>query len=400
MQTLMDVYQNLYAEVIPVIYRMNMDGVPVDVERLKQVREFLKALISDYEEKIFEETGHKINVKSPPQVADLLFNSLKMTPYKGEKTGKKTLEKLAYKYQSDIPKYIIDLRAGYKELNLFSSENIIDGHIKCEYSPRASTGRFKSRKGRGRGGMNLQNVKVGEQRKFFIPPPGHVMIGADQKQAEAMAVGWFADDSRMQSMFDSGKSLHLENLYNVFGVRITSAEKDTNLLYKVAKGLIHGGNYGLGPWKFARMANIPFAEAKKHLDTYHRTYPGIRKNFHGFVQSELKRSRMLYNPFGRRQVFFSRMNDDTFRAGYAFLPQSTISDINKTALKQIAKHYRILIELHDGLYIAVPEGEVKFGIEAMQEAYDVRFYIWGIQRRIPIDVSIGPNWDEMQKVDI
>ena len=389
------VYQLLYADILPEIFRMNMEGVPVDMERLANVQKEMKQLVKDYTEDIKNETGVEVNANSPQQVADLLFNRLGWAPYKGEKTGKKALEKLAYKYKSDIPNKIIDIRAARKELGLFAEENIIDGRVKCEYSlARTSTGRFASKKGRGRGGMNLQNVKHGEQRRFFVPLPGHIMLSADQRQAEAMCVAWISRDEAMQELVASGKSMHVEHGKRVYGDDFNKKHP----LYRVVKGLVHGGNYGLGPWKFAWMTGLPFGEAKPHLQGYHDRYPGIRNNFHRYVESEIRRCRTLYNPFGRRQVFLGKLEPTVFQAGYAFIPQSTVTDINKQALGRISKHYTVLLETHDGLVISVPETEVKFGIEAFQEAYDIKFEIWGMVHTIPIEITAGPNWEDQTEI--
>lgn len=426
-EDMLSVYMDLYAEIIWPIFKMNMRGVPVDVPRLGKVQESLKQLIRDYCENIEKETGfaqdidHVLNLtgKSKPnkdkmnpnswqQVAKLLYEDMGMTRYKNESTGKKTLEKLAYKYQTDVPKWIIDIKSARKELGLFSAENIVGGRVRCEYSPRATTGRFKSKKPFGKGGMNLQNVKHGEPRKFFIGFDREtqvgseiiikrdVLVGADQQQAEARLAGWFAQEPKMIALFDKGVSIHIQNALNVFKQEVHKEHP----LYRIAKSLIFGGNYGVGPWKFAYIANIPLNEAKIHLENYHNTYPGIRKNFHEYVQREIRTKRMLYNPFGRRQVFFGRKDDTTYRAGYAFLPQSTSSDINKKALKHMDKHYTMILETHDGLVASVPEREVKNAIACFQEAYDIDFKIWDYNCNMPISIEVGPNWDEMVEVTL
>ena len=394
-EDMLSVYFDLYVEVLPAIFTMNMCGTPVDVKALDKIRKESNALIEQYTDRIEEETGHRVNANSPKQIADLFYNELGWARYRGEATAKKTLEKLAYKYQSDVPNLVVDIRVAKKMLGLFSEDNIIDGRVKTEYSlHRTNTGRFASRKGRGRGGMNLQNVKTGKQRRFFVPEIGHLMVAADQKQAEAMCVAWLADDDAMKSLIESGLSMHVEHGKRVYGSDFSKQHE----LYKVVKGLVHGGNYGLGWRRFALMTGLSAAEAKIHLSDYHNRYPGIRQNFHSFVEREIKKCRTLYNPFGRRQVFLGRFDNKTFQAGYAFFPQSTVSDINKKALKKISKHFIVLLETHDGLNLSVPESEVKYAAEALYEAYDVKFKIWDEEHTIPIDIEVGPNWEDMQEL--
>ena len=410
---MMPVYQSLYADVVMPLFEMNMRGVPVDMTRLQKVQEEYLILIEQYRQQIKEETGYEIkldaaeqkkdpnedtiNIGSPQQVADLLFNKLGMIPYKGKSTDKKAMEKLAYKYQTEVPNLIINIRSAKKSLSLFSEENIIDGKVKCEYAlHRTNTGRIASRKGRGRGGMNLQNVKTGETRRFFIPLPGHVMVCADQKQAEAMMVAWYARDSGMQKLINSGESIHIAYGKSVYGPNFDKGHP----LYRVVKSLVHGGDYGLGPRTFSINAGLPFAEGKRHLEDFHRRFPGIRKNFHEYVKDEIRRCRTLYNPFGRREIFLDHIDDTAFRAGYAFLPQSTVTDINKTALKRIHRHYIVLLETHDGLALSVPEKEVMIAAEALQEAYNVEFKVWEEIHTIPIEISFGSNWEDQIVIDI
>jgi len=401
-EDMMSVYKRFYSDMIPVLYGMNMRGVLVDTKLLKTVQTEANKLIEQYEKRIKETTGYTVNVNSPKQVSELLYEKLGFKKYKGEATGKKTLEKLAYKYNSDIPQMIIDIRAAKKELKLFSKENIIDGRIHCEYALHGTaTGRLASRKGRGRGGMNLQNVKKeGSQRKFFIPPPGHVFMFGDQQNAEARVVAFLAKDEAMKGLFASGKSLHLENAKNILGYEITKDDPK----YRVYKACVHGGNYGIGVRKFALITGLPFATANEALSAYHHRYSGIRKHFHEYVYEQIMTHRVLYNPFGRRQIFtdeliiYGKPNSKVMQAGYAFIPQSTVTDNNKLALKKLSKWYTPLLETHDGIGIAVPEKEIKYGYEAFHEAYDNKVEIFGEICPIPIDVEIGPNWKDLKEI--
>jgi len=398
-EEMLGVYHDLYVEMFEPIFKLNIRGTPVDLERLAEAREVLKKLISQYTQEIQDATGMLINANSPKQVAELLYGKLGMQRYKrGGSTSKDVLKQLAHKYQTDVPLKIIDIREARRQLGLFSDENVQEGRVKCEYSlTRTATGRLASRKGR-RGGMNLQNVKRGEQRRFFTAEPGEVLLGADQSQAEARIVAWYSKDRNMLKLFESGVSIHLQNAKNVYGEDISKSDPR----YTIAKGLVHGGNYGLGPKKFSLMTGVDFSTSKYLLETYHTKYPGIRKNFHNYVEREIQRCRMLYNPFGRRQVFLGRLDDPaTFRAGYAFLPQSTVSDVNKKALKFLTRAgFNVLLELHDGIIISIKESELKFGIEAFIEAYSTEFRIWDYTCKLPIEISYGPNWADMEVVEI
>jgi len=244
--------------------------------------------------------------------------------------------------------------------------------------------------------MNLQNVKVGETRRFFTAEKGHIFMNADQKQAEALCVGWYAKDKAMQALGENGKSIHVERGKQLYGPDFNKKHE----LYRIIKGTVHGGNYGLGPRTFALMTGLPYKEAKNQLESYHNDFPGIRNVFHQYVKDEIRRCRALYNPFGRREIFLNRIDEATFRAGFAFLPQSTSTDINKTALKRVDKYYHVLLDTHDGIAISVPEKEVMVAAEVLKEAYDVEFEIWGEMHTIPVEITFGPNWEDQTVIDI
>ncbi|HDY89372.1 MAG TPA: hypothetical protein ENH82_14810, partial [bacterium] len=137
-----------------------------------------------------------------------------------------------------------------------------------------------------------------------------------------------------------------------------------------------------------------------HLEAYHHDFPGIRRVFHQYVKDEIRRCRALYNPFGRREIFIKQINEATFRAGFAFLPQSTSTDVNKIALKKISEYYMVLLDTHDGLLLSVPEDEIMEAAEALKEVYRVEFKIWDEVHTLPIEVSYGPNWEDQTVIDI
>lgn len=399
-EEMMEVYRSLFGEVIDPILEMNLTGVPVDVKKLPNVVKEMEGDIEAKQKIIRDEIGYDINVNSPSQVRKALFEDLQMIPYRG-KDGKitadaKALDKLAYKYQSEIPTLIKEVREDKSFMSIFDEKNIENGHFRCSYSlSTTKTGRLSSRKAFSGKGRNLQNVKRGPVRRFFVPEDGHVMVGGDQRQAEARIVAYFSKDENYIRAAESGR-VHLDVGVTVYGDPNFS-DKDPR--YRSVKALVHGTDYGMGPYTFAETANIPRAKAKEDWEKFHKEFPGIRNVYYKYVEESIRNTRTLYNVFGRRQVFFSKINDSVFKAGYAFIPQSSVSDINKQALKKIHKHYRVLLEQHDGLIISVPKKEIKYGIEALQEAYYVPFTIWGIERLIPIEIKVGPNWADMEAIE-
>lgn len=417
-ENMLEVYEKLYIPVLTPLYKMIMKGVPVDVPRLANVQAELREIVTENVQLMSEEAKVKLYVLFPEentekekkrrkeddqlnllswkQVDLLLYDILNWARYKGgSPTGKEVLEKLAYREKSELPKRLIQIRADRKEIGLFHEDNITNGRIKTEYNLLTDTGRLQSKKGRRKTGMNLQNVKVGEQRKFFIAEKGEVMVLVDQRQAEARVVGMYAKDEKMLALFDTDESIHVKVGKDVFGPNFTKEDPR----YKIVKGLTHGGNYGLGAMTYAHMVGIRLSEGKAHLGAYHTAYPGIRKNFHADVKSAIFKTRTLYNPFGRREVFLGSLDDyRTLLKGYAFKPQSTITDVNKLALAHIEKHFTVLMDTHDGLIMSVPESEVDLLVECLQEAYNTEVRIFDYKMTIPVDISVGPNWNDQTEI--
>ena len=109
---------------------------------------------------------------------------------------------------------------------------------------------------------------------------------------------------------------------------------------------------------------------------------------------------MLYNPFGRCFPLFGRLDRQTYKQGYAFIPQSTVTDINKIALHRMSKHIWPLMDTHDGMLISVPRSQINEAVKWLVDAYNVEVEIHGIKHIIPIEVTVGENWYEMEEIEV
>jgi uracil-DNA glycosylase family 4 len=442
-EEMMKIYQLFYVDVYEILFRMNLTGARIDMRALKEHRRALEEENQSLKEElniiykkhleenkiiIADEITRKIKKKnddpefklekskrqfkkafdkkmqkeflpnSSDMTKELLIDFMNLTPYKDRSSGNismsaENLERLSHKYKIEAPLWIVQYRKNAKELGLFSDENIVDGRIRTRYSPRTDTGRLSSRKGFRGTGMNLQNVKRGKTRKFFVAEIGEVLLGADLCQAEARIVAWYSRDPNMIKIVESGQ-IHLKNFETLFKM---PADKK-HPLYTIAKSLVHGGNYGIGKLQFALVAKLSSKEAEEYLNLYHAAYPGIRSVYHKYVENEIITKRVLYNPFGRRMPIFKRFDAKTFKEGYAFIPQSSVTDINKIALKRISKFKWPLLDTHDGMLLSVPKDQIDEGIKALKEAYNVPFKIWGETHIIPVEITIGDNWYEMTEV--
>ncbi len=405
---LFDVYKKLYVNLYNPLFKMNLRGVKVDMKNLIEHQKNIKIKMLAIKKELDEKYGSDFKPNSPKQTKELLINKMNMTGYhkRGTKSvsmDKENLQKMALKYNSDIPYLIIEYRTISKELSLFSEDNIENGRIRTKYGlSKSKLGRLESKKTFSKTGMNLQNVKRGNARRFFVPEEDEIMVKCDQKQAEARVVAWLTRDSKMIDAAESGV-FHIKNAINIYNVDLSDKDKikkykDTEQYIHV-KACGHGGNYGMGINRLAIESKMSKEAATEIHTLYHKTYPGIEKVFHKEVEDQINRTRTLVNPFGRRMIFFGRLERETYKKGYAFIPQSTITDVNKIANQNIDPYFTILMDTHDGLNLSVPEKKLEKSFLMLLWAYkQARFSIFNIWHEIPIEIGFGPNWLDMKEV--
>jgi len=405
---LYDVYKKLYVNLYEPLFKMNLRGVRIDMKNLADHQKFSKERMALIKKELDEKYGSDFKPNSPKQVKDLLLDKMGMDGYHKRGTNsismdKENLQKMALKYNSDIPYLIIEYRTLAKESSLFSEENIEDGRIRTKYGlSKSKLGRLESKKTFSKTGMNLQNVKRGNARRFFLPEEGEIMVKCDQKQAEARVVAWLTRDQKMIDAAESGM-FHLENAKNIYGPDLSTKEKvkayKETEQYIHVKACGHGGNYGMGINQLAIESKMSKEAATEIYTLYHNTYPGIVNVFHKEVEEQINRTRMLVNPFGRRMIFFGRLDRKTYKKGYAFIPQSTVTDVNKIANQSIDPYFTILMDTHDGLNISVPEKKLEASFLMLIWAYKQgRFQLFNIWHEIPIEIGFGMNWLEMKDV--
>ena len=189
----------------------------------------------------------------------------------------------------------------------------------------------------------------------------------------------------------------------MFGIEVNKGTKE----YKIAKANVHASNYGEGPVSSAARMNIPVSEAKKYLQLYHDTFPGIRQ-WHKKVQEELKANNcILYTPLGRRRQFHGHWGDDLFREAYAQLGQGTVADALAIIMTEFWKKIQILSDLqisilnpvHDSLLVQCPENKVEDCLRILKDAFNFPIKIGQYSVRIPVEFKKGYNWNDMEEVE-
>lgn len=360
--------------------------------KLMEALEYLKCSIEP-DENI--EWGTFIN--SPKQVAYLVYDYLgcpEITHWKvdqatGERrqvlsTDEEALEELCInRLKNEAIKkvlyQIILCRKYYKIINWLATPTSPDGHMYTWYnqvgteSGRTSASErpdkyriFKNDEGKIKKenvGYSFQTIpkhgyelpdgsRIGDDLlEIFIPHPGNIFIEGDKSQAEARIVTVLSENYTLLPIFDKPPGIHRLTASWVVGGDPFKIDKKSTA-YDKGKRSRHAGNYGMGPGRLSQMTHLPFSDCELILFKFHRADPSIQNVFHHDVKAALNNGRELITPYGRRREFFGRLDEDTYKEAFSYIPQSTVSDDIKFSLKNLMERVpwgKFLIEKHDSV---------------------------------------------------
>ena len=394
---------------MPVLAEMEMNGVCLDTESLRQTSKDLTNRINEIEARIYELAGEQFNISSPKQVGDILFGKMKIIEKpKKTKTGQfVTSEDVLTQLQGkhEIVADILSFR-GLKKLlstyvdNLPSLINPRTGHIHTSFNQCVTaTGRLSS------SDPNLQNIPVrGEDgkeiRKAFVPEPGCLFFSADYSQIELRVMAHLSGDENMIRVFREGKDLHAATASNIYKKPIEEVSRDERTKSKRANfGII----YGITVFGLAERLGISREEGKLLIDGFFETFPKV-KDYMEKAKAEARRQGYVPTLFGRRRYLPDINSQNGTVRGFAERNainapiQGTAADIIKVAMIRIYERFKaenirskMILQVHDELNFSVyPEEKErveKIVIEEMEHAFEM-------QVPLVADSGFGSNWLE------
>ena len=402
-------FYDIEMPLMPVLAEMEMTGVCLDTDALKETSKDLTARMNDIEARIYELAGEHFNISSPKQVGDILFAKLKIVDKpKKTKTGQFiTSEDVLMQLQGrhEIVEKILAYR-GLKKLlstyvdNLPTLINPRTGHIHTSFNQCiTATGRLSS------SDPNLQNIPVrGEDgkeiRKAFVPEPGCLFFSADYSQIELRVMAHLSGDEHMIEVFREGKDLHAATAATIYKKPFSEVTRDERTKSKRANfGII----YGITVFGLAERLGISRDEAKQLIDGFFETFPQV----HDYMERAKQEARQQgYVPtlFGRRRYLPDINSQNATVRGFAERNainapiQGTAADIIKVAMIRIFQRFqrenirsKMILQVHDELNFSVyPEEKEqveRIVLEEMQGA---------LQLQVPLvaDSGFGQNWLE------
>ncbi len=410
-------FSNLEMPLVRVLAHMEMAGVALDTDFLKQMSLELSARLGEIEAQVQQAVGEPFNLNSPQQLSVALFNRLGLEPPDRTQrtstgfysTSADVLEALSGKHE------VVDQILEYRELSKLKSTyldalpqevNPATGRVHTSYNQTGSvTGRIAS------SDPNLQNIPIrtdlGRQvRNAFIAPPGFQLLSVDYSQVELRIVAHMANDQAMLSAFRAGQDIHAATAAGIYGVSLEAVTKEQR---RRAKSINFGLIYGMSAFGLTRYTDLTLAESENFMQAYFKQFPGVksylddmrrRATEQGYVETLLGRRR--YFPGLKNQSNRNIRNREEREAINAPI-QGTAADIMKiamlhvpSALQQAGLSARMLLQVHDEIVLECEEKELRETAALVQKVMESAY-----QMSVPLHTEArhGSNWGEMVAIE-
>ena len=403
----LDLFTNIEMPLVEVLADMELTGIKVDTEYLSGVETDLKGQLDILEEKIYEDAGCQFNIMSPSQLSKLLFEDLGI-PYpkrvKDNKysTSKDILDKIRHLHP------IVDKILEYRTLAKLYTNYAVglkeevreDGRIHTIFTQTLTrTGRLSSIS------PNLQNIPARAEysrliRKAFIPDLGCKILAGDYSQVELRVFAHMSKATNLINAFINEEDIHARTAADIFKVSMDEVTKD---MRRTAKAVNFGILYGISSFGLSEDLGIDVSTAKKFIDNYLETYPGIKlfqkKEIedaykYGYVRTLMNRKRIIEELNSKNYMIRSSGE----RMALNTPIQGTAADILKKAMVEIFMEFKkrnlkskMLIQVHDELVFNVYEDELDIVKDIVRDIMENTFKL---SVPLKVDIEVGNDWYE------
>ncbi|MDC0145804.1 DNA polymerase I [Amylibacter sp.] len=402
------VYETLERPLIPVLAKMEMNGIKVDRNTLSRMSNNFAQSMSGLEAEIYNLAGQTFNVGSPKQLGEILFDKLELPGGKKGKTGAygtgvDVLEDLASEGH-ELPVKVLDWRQMSKLKSTYT--DALQGHINPNTGrvhtsyviSGASTGRLSSTD------PNLQNIPIRSEagrkiREAFIAEEGNVLLSLDYSQIELRILAHIAKIDTLKQAFHEGQDIHALTASQMFNVPLENMDP---MVRRQAKAINFGVIYGISGFGLARNLRIPRKEAQSFIDTYFERFPGIRTYMDETV-SFAKENGYVETLFGRK-IHTSEINAKGPQAGFAKRAainapiQGTAADVIRRAMIQMPDAIahlpaRMLLQVHDELIFEVNKDALNETTEVVRNIMEKASEpVVKLDVPLVVDAGFGNNW--------
>ena len=402
------VYSKIEMPVLPVLWRMERNGVLLDRAKLEMQSHELGKEILSLEQKAFDAAGQPFNLGSPKQIQEILFDRQKLpvkkkTPSGQPSTDEDSLAELALDHP--LPRLILEHRALSKLKSTYTDKlprsiNERTGRVHTTYSQTtAVTGRLSSNE------PNLQNIPIrtaaGRRiRECFIAPPGSKIVSADYSQIELRIMAHLSGDENLRRAFDAGEDIHRATAAEVFGVPLASVEQEQR---RVAKVINFGLIYGMSSFGVAQNLGIDRSTAQTYVERYFARFPGS-KRYMDATRARARETGYVETVFGRR-LWLPELRSGApvrrqaaERAAINAPMQGTAADLIKLAMISVQNFLEteklktmLIMQVHDELVFEVPVAE----LETVQaKVPELMQSVAKLEVPLVVELGVGDNWDK------
>lgn len=404
----LEVYRDIEVPLVALLADLEVRGVAVDVEKLEVLNAEFSERAKQYEQEAFSHIGREVNLSSPKQLQEVLFEQLEMPKTRATKTGYTTDAAALAELQATNPHPFLGALLAHRDTTKL--KQTVEGLLRAVQPDErihtsfvqigTSTGRLSSTD------PNLQNIPVRTEdgrriRDCFIRGEGYdSLLSADYSQIEMRIMAHLSKDEGLVQAFNEGEDLHRFVGARIFGV---SPEDVTGEMRSKVKAMSYGLAYGLSAFGLAKQLGISSAEAKGLMGDYFARFGGVRDFLRAIVE-QARTDHYTVTLFGRRRPFPDLgspnrvLRENAERAALNAPIQGTAADIMKRAMIDVDLRLRaanlksrMLLQIHDELIFEVSAGEYEslstIVIDAMASA---------AQLAVPLDVHLGQgaSWHE------
>jgi DNA polymerase-1 len=402
---------DLEMPLVPVLVTMQRHGIKVDAGVLREMSKALNQGMQQVEEDLYKTIGHQVNINSPQQLSEVLFNEMGLPKTKRTKTGYSTDANSLEFIREAHP--VVEQILEYRQLSKLKSTyvdalpemiNPATGRIHTSYNQTGSaTGRISSSE------PNLQNIPIrtelGRQvRKAFIADnaPDWLLFSADYSQIELRVLAHLSQDEGLLDAFRRGEDIHSSTASLMFDVPVNEVNADQR---RIAKILNFGVIYGLSAHGIAQQTEFSREEGAHFIESYFAKYPGISEYLEG-VKVKTRETQYAETVLGRRR-FMADINSTNFnvRSGAERMAinmpvQGTAADIMKLAMINVQdrldrEHFqaKMLLQVHDELVFETPKEE----LDALREmVFDEMPAALELDVTLKVDGKWGYTWGNME----
>jgi DNA polymerase-1 len=408
-QGLWRLFSEVEMPLVPVLIRMERNGVALDTELLRRMSHRLGERLLELEKEIYNSVGHRFNINSPQQLSPVLFDELKLPPASKTKSGYSTGASVLEELRGIHP--IVELILEYRQLSKLKSTyidalpgliNPRTGRLHTSFNQtRTATGRLSSSE------PNLQNIPVRSEqgreiRQAFIAPPGSRLLSGDYSQIDLRVLAHLSRDPALLETFHRDGDIHADTAARLFGVDSANVTPD---MRRLAKTVNFGVIYGMSGYGLEQATELSREEAEQFIDSYFKKYPQVKEYLEstkqkarelGYVETILGRKRAI------PEIHSSNRNlrEAAERMAINMPVQGTSADIIKVAMVKLDREMtrqqlksKLLLQVHDELIFEVPEEELDVMKKLVPQIMST-----ALELSIPlkVDIKIGDNWGQME----